>query len=124
MATDPQYYLSHFFRSRLRSALRQAKLPPQHGGRHVEFLGCTLAEFRDYCETHPNWRAANWTWADHTTKFQIDHIRPLGSFDLSDPNQLKEAVHFSNLQPLSVEDHKVKTAQDVRMIRELKKCAA
>lgn len=33
-------------------------------------------------------------------KWHIDHVVPLSSFDLSDPEQFRRAVHFSNLQPL------------------------
>ena len=32
--------------------------------------------------------------------WHIDHIRPISSFDLSDPAQVKECFHYSNLQPL------------------------
>jgi hypothetical protein len=32
--------------------------------------------------------------------WHIDHIRPMSSFDLSDPAQLKECCHYTNLQPL------------------------
>ena len=32
--------------------------------------------------------------------WHIDHIKPMNSFDLNDPEQLKECCHYSNLQPL------------------------
>ena len=38
----------------------------------------------------------------------LDHVRPLSSFDLTDPNQLKEASHFSNIQPLLKQDNRKK----------------
>jgi hypothetical protein len=38
-----------------------------------------------------NWSLKGW---------HIDHIRPISSFDLSDPAQQKECFHYSNLQPL------------------------
>ena len=41
---------------------------------------------------------------------ELDHIRPLPSFDLTDSDQLKEAVHFSNIQPLLRIDNRKKGA--------------
>ena len=32
--------------------------------------------------------------------WHIDHIKPMNSFDLKDPEQLKECCHYTNLQPL------------------------
>ena len=39
---------------------------------------------------------------------ELDHVRPLSSFDLTDPEQLKEAAHFSNIQPLLKSDNRKK----------------
>lgn len=41
---------------------------------------------------------SNWEKGDEM--WHIDHIRPLDSFDLGDFSQLKEACHYTNLQPL------------------------
>ena len=38
----------------------------------------------------------------------LDHVRRLSSFDLTVPEQLKEASHFSNIQPLLKKDNRRK----------------
>lgn len=53
------------------------------------------------------------TWQG-TGTWQIDHIEPLCSFDLSDRIELLKACHYSNLRPLWNEEHVTKTIEDKR----------
>ena len=39
---------------------------------------------------------------------EIDHIKPICMFDVSDDEQLKEAVSWKNTQPLLKQDHRQK----------------
>lgn len=48
------------------------------------------------CMTWNNWALHGW---------HIDHILPLSKFDLSDPEQVKIACNYTNLQPLWAEDN-------------------
>ena len=52
------------------------------------------------------------TWDNHGTYWELDHIVPFSSFDLTDAIQFKQAVHYTNLQPLTKKDHKKKTKLD------------
>lgn len=92
--TDICYRLSRQLRKRLDSALcTNAK-----NGSHVSDLGCTIKELKKHIEskfqpgmTWDNWSRDGW---------HIDHVKPLSKFDLTDSEQLKEACHYTNLQPL------------------------
>ena len=39
---------------------------------------------------------------------ELDHVRPLSSFDLTNPEQLKEASYYTNIQPLLKNDNRSK----------------
>ena len=45
---------------------------------------------------------------DHTDCWHIDHIIPCAAFDLTDPIEQKQCMHYSNLQPLWAKDNLMK----------------
>lgn len=51
------------------------------------------------------------TWENYGSDWHIDHIRPCASFDLTDPSQLAECFHYTNLQPLWAYDNLSKGAR-------------
>lgn len=86
-------------------------------GSAISDLGCSIEQFMDIIQAHPNWQPDLMTWANHGVIWHLDHIKALGLFDLEDPEQLRVAVHHTNIQPLTTGQHKVKTAEDTRLIR-------
>lgn len=83
---------------RLRRYFEMAIHVGSKSARIRELLGCTVEEFRQHLEKQFR---PGMTWANHSWEgWHIDHIRPLASFDLADPEQQKQAFHFSNMQPL------------------------
>ncbi len=82
-------------------------------GSAVRDLGCSLDLFREHLESQ---FSSSMTWENFGVEWEIDHIKPLGLFDLTDRQQFLEACHYTNLQPLSVVDHRRKTVSDRRII--------
>jgi hypothetical protein len=116
LMTDPNYRMATILRGRLNAAIKSKR------GSAVRDLGCTISEAMIYWQSLGTWNP-EWTWADHGKLFEMDHVRALGLFDLSDRGQLLQAVHYMNLQPLSIEEHMVKTSVDNNLIKEHKKLA-
>ena len=96
---DVTYRLACKLRSRLRHALlRQVT---NKNSKTEELLGVSFSEFKKYIEFL---MTPEMTWES----IELDHVRPLSSFDLTNPEQLKEAAHFSNIQPLLKSDNRKK----------------
>jgi len=103
---DPQARLAHILRTRLHCALKgQFKT-----GSAVQDLGIPI----DALLTYLNLDALDRYGIPYTGNeqlFHIDHIKPLASFDLEDPEQLRIAVRWDNLQVLTVKENLEKSAK-------------
>jgi len=75
----------------------------------LKYLGCTVTQLRQYFEYNHfqeeekqwmNWK--NWGGGRCHIKqsWELDHIMPVSSFDLSDEEEVKKINRWSNLQPL------------------------
>jgi len=100
---------NHTVEGRIKQALRAriytAIKRGSRAGSAVRDLGCSVAFLKEYITslhktgmTWDNWGAGRECW-------QIDHIVPLALFNLTDPDQFRKAVHYTNLQPLWAEEN-------------------
>ena len=85
-------------RINLRHRLKEALKGNFKSGSAVNDLGCSIEQLKIHLESKfqegmswDNWSFKGW---------HLDHIKPLSSFDLTDRNQLLQACHYTNLQPL------------------------
>jgi hypothetical protein len=96
---NPQYKIKATLRSRYLDALKRhtngGKVNKHHSA--IELLGCNIDDYKQYLEQqfHPDM-----TWENHGILWEIDHIKPCASFDLTDVNQQQECFHYKNTQPL------------------------
>jgi hypothetical protein len=91
--------IKHALRTRLNDALNgRTKV-----GSAIKNLNCSIEELKTYLESKFQ---EGMSWENHSLHgWHIDHIVPLASFNLEDPEELKKACHYTNLQPLWAEDN-------------------
>ena len=92
--------LSYRIRTSLRTRLLLAVKSGYKNGSAVRNLGCSISDFKLYIEFL--WKPGmSWdNWGRSKECWQLDHIRPLSSFDLENKDQLAKACHYTNIQPL------------------------
>ncbi len=86
---------------RLRGLLRQALKKNYRASKATDYIGCTLAEFRSYIASLFQ---TGMSWSNHG-EWHLDHVVPLCKFDLTDADEAREAMHYTNFQPLWAEDN-------------------
>ena len=94
---DIQYNIGQNLRGRLRRSLNG----DCKSGSAVKDLGCSIPELKLHLES----KFANGMSWNNYGEWHIDHIKPLSKFDLTDRQQLLEACHYTNLQPLWAKDN-------------------
>ena len=93
--------LKGIVRNRLTRILRKNNLKKENTT--VGYLGTSIAEFKTYIEGKFQ---PGMTWENRGFYgWHIDHVRPVSSFNLHDPDQLKACTHYTNLQPLWMHDN-------------------
>jgi hypothetical protein len=62
-----------------------------------QYVGCSFDEARRAIESKFE---LGMSWDNYGTAWELDHIQPMSSFDLSNPDQAMKVNHISNLQPM------------------------
>lgn len=96
-ASDLNFRLANCLRARLRKALKRN----WKSGSAVRDLGCSIESLKSWLmyQFQPGM-----TWENYG-EWEIDHVKPLASFDLTDRTQLLEACNWFNLQPMWANDN-------------------
>lgn len=96
-------------RCRLGSCIR--KLKTKKCQRTVALLGCSIDALKLHLESRftPGMNWSNFGRKKGIQCWEIDHILPCASFDLTDPEQQRKCFHFTNLQPLWATDNRSKS---------------
>lgn len=90
----PEYRMRHTMRNVIARIARKTKTKKSR--KTNEYLGCTFAEARAHIEKQFK---RGMSWNNHG-EWEIHHIIPLAEWDLTDPQQMIRATHFTNIKPL------------------------
>ena len=111
---DIYFKLKHRIRGRIKRAIDRNS----RRSSAVKDLGCSIDFFKTYIESK---FLPVMSWDNWGKVWQLDHIIPLASFDLTDPIQFKQAVYYTNMQPLTIEAHRKKTNLETKERARLKR---
>lgn len=88
----------HKIKNTLRSRLCCAIRNKHKGGSAIKDLGCSISDFKIYIEQlfQPGMTWDNWS----KTGWHLDHIIPLSSVDLTNPDAIKIVCNYKNIKPV------------------------
>jgi hypothetical protein len=99
--TNPVYKLQCLLRSRLLSGLKSKNIRKTNS--IFNLIGCSIQDCKNYIERQ--WLPGmSWENYNYST-WHVDHIKPVNTFDLTDPEQQKQCFHYTNLRPLWAKDN-------------------
>jgi hypothetical protein len=107
-----QFVLGKNLRSRINTCLKNRSTRLSL----IDLIGISLEELIVYLESK---FLPGMSWDNYGNKgWHIDHIRPMSSFDLTNLEQQKCAMHYTNLQPLWAKDNLSKGAKYDKQVDE------
>lgn len=94
--TDPQFKLMTTLRDRLSQSIKKYLLTKKDSS--INLIGIPIEDFVSYIEE--KFVVGYMNWKNHGKIWELDHIIPISSFDLTQEEQLKECFYYTNYQPL------------------------
>jgi hypothetical protein len=106
MRKNPMHRVAFNMRGRFKEIMKGVKTLPTQG--RWELIGCSQSELRRHLELQFK---GGMTWANYGTKWHVDHILPCASFDHTDPRQVAQCWHWTNLRPMEAKKNIAKGAR-------------
>lgn len=99
---DDERRIARRLRVRLQNALRRKSIKKLAAT--FDLLGVSIREFKLHIQSQFR---DGMSWSNHG-EWELDHIRPIASFDLRDEAQQRLCFHFTNFQPLWASENRKK----------------
>lgn len=88
----------YVFRQNMTSLISKFMRNPGKGiSKAEDYLGCSIQQLRAYIESQFK---EGMTWENYGEIWEIDHITPCNSFDLTSEEERKICFHYTNMRPL------------------------
>ena len=95
-------------RNQVYRIVSQAKI--KKVGKTFDVLGYSVDDFIRHME---GLFSEEMNWGNYGDVWEIDHVKPIMSFDIKSMKDVSEVNALSNLMPILKQDHKLKTIQDI-----------
>ena len=102
--TDIEFRIKHIVNSRINSAIKTFN--SLKTDKTIEYLGCSIGDYIVYLESKFD---ENMSWNNYGEYWQIDHIKPIASFNLNNEDELYLCFHHTNTQPLEKTENRFKS---------------
>jgi len=73
--------------------------------KHMEILGCSAFELEEFLIN----KFTEGMTMENYSEWEVDHIKPVSKFNLTDEKEIRECFHYTNLQPLWMIDNRRKS---------------
>jgi len=103
-ATDVEYNLLENCRSRIYSSLKSQST--KKNNRSIKLLGCSTEFFKRWLEHQFN---SVMNWENYGTYWEMDHVIPCASFELTKEEERLKCFNWTNVRPLSKETNNSKS---------------
>jgi len=92
---DEQYKLAVLVRGAIYKTLKENDIKKLD--KSIKYIDVPLKDYNHYLESK---FLPPFEWSNLGKTWEIDHIKPLSKFNLTDPEQQKLAFHYTNTQPI------------------------
>ena len=111
MQSDIQYAIRHNIKAKILRGINRG----YRKNSTAELLGCSFEYLKFHIERQFK-KGMSWNnRGNKSGQWSIDHIQPLASFDLCNPEQARAAWNYKNLQPLWHKENLAKSKRDPLM---------
>ena len=92
---DPIFRLKLTLRNTLKNKIKAKGIRKYKSS--LKLVGCSIQELKQHLESK---FFPEMNWENHGTIWEIDHIKPCASFDLTQEEEQNKCFYYTNLQPL------------------------